>query len=203
MMSLGLVSSALCADLVIVQAFLLIHGVMHGVEPFAGAVDRGAVREMPAVQQVEAHDRVAQVDQGLIDGVVGRRAGERLHIDVDLVGAEAVGCEGLGGAAAGQRLHHVGVFHALVVARVAGAAVVGQAGRVIQDLLLRSSSACLRRDSLRRTDSGRRRTAPRAPPAGRWIRRRSGSACGPGRSDSSWVRSWTSGSSSASLPRNR
>ena len=73
---------------------------------------------------MKSHDRLAQVDQGLIDGVVGGRAGERLHIHVDLVGAVTVGRECLGGAPAGQRLHGVGVLNALVVARVAGAAVV-------------------------------------------------------------------------------
>ena len=42
---------------------------------------------MPAVEQVHAHDDRAGFDQRLVDGVVGGRARERLHVDVDLVGA--------------------------------------------------------------------------------------------------------------------
>ena len=124
------------ADLFVVQPLVLVHGVMDGFEPFPRAVDRRAVREMPAVQKVKSHDGFAQWDQRLVDRVVGRRAGEGLHVDVDLVRSEAVGGERLGSAAAGQCLDHIGVFDALVVARVAIAAIVAQTGRIIQDLFL-------------------------------------------------------------------
>ena len=43
--------------------------------------------EVTAVQQVHAQDGVARVEQGGVDGVVGRRAGKRLDVDKELVGA--------------------------------------------------------------------------------------------------------------------
>ncbi len=91
---------------------------------------------MTAVQQVESHDGLAQGNQGLIHRVVGGCARKRLHVDIDLVRAVTVGSEGLGRAAAGQRLDHVGILHAFVIARVAVAAVLSQAGGVVEDLVL-------------------------------------------------------------------
>src|SRR5258706_15704226 len=91
---------------------------------------------MPAVQQVQAHNCIAGSDQRMIDGVVGRAARERLHVDENLVGGYAVGGEGLGAAPAGQGFDGVGVFDALVVARVGIAPVMGQAAWVIEDFFV-------------------------------------------------------------------
>ncbi len=116
---LGLMLLRQRADLVVVKLLgFFVDRVMHRVEPFAAAVDARAVREMPAEEQVHPQHGLAQVHQRLVDGVVGGSARKRLHVDVDIVGADAVGGKGLGGAAAGQRFDGVGVFHALVVARV-------------------------------------------------------------------------------------
>ncbi len=88
------------------------------------------------MQQVESHHSVAYIEQPQVDGVVGGRAGEGLHVDVDLVGTEAVGGEGFRGAPAGKSLGHIRIFHALVVARVAVAAVFSKTRRVVQNFLL-------------------------------------------------------------------
>ena len=109
---------------------------MHRLEPLAAAVDRRAVREMSAMQQVQPHDGIAEGEQGLIDRVIGRSAGESLHIDEDLVGFVTVRCEGFRRAPASQRLDRVRVFHALVIARIAAAAIMSKSRRIIEDLLL-------------------------------------------------------------------
>jgi len=71
----------------------------------------------------------------MIDGIVGRRAGKRLHVDVDLIGLDAVGGKGLGAAAARQRLDQIHVFNALVVTRVCVAAVVDELFFVVQGFI--------------------------------------------------------------------
>jgi hypothetical protein len=101
----------------------------------ARAVDRRAVRQVPAVQQVHAQDGVAGADQGVVDGVVGRRAGEGLHVDKESSALTPLVANSLGAAPAGQRFDGVGVLHALVIAGVGIAPVVRQPGVVIQDLL--------------------------------------------------------------------
>ena len=53
---------------------------------------------MTAVQQIEAHHHAARLNQRVIDGIVGGRAGKRLHVHVQVVCLDAVGGEGLGGA---------------------------------------------------------------------------------------------------------
>ena len=113
-----------------------VDGVGDDVEVFARAVDRGAVGEMSAVEEVHAHHRVAGLDEGMVHGVVGGSTRKRLHVDVDLVRADAVGGKRLGAAADRQRLDQVGIFDALVIARVGIAAVMGQLGGVIEDFLL-------------------------------------------------------------------
>ena len=75
-------------DLVIVQPLgLQIHRVGHDVIVLARAVDRAAVRQVAAVHQAHAHHRVAGLEQRLVHGVVGGRAGKRLDVDEDLFGA--------------------------------------------------------------------------------------------------------------------
>ncbi len=69
-------------DLAIVGA----DAVLHGVEQLAGEVDLGAVRQVAAVVEAHAEDRVARLQQREIDGGIGLRTGVRLHVGV--VGAE-------------------------------------------------------------------------------------------------------------------
>ena len=106
------------------------------VVQFARQVDRAAVGQVAAVVQCHAHDGIARLQQRLLDGDVGRRAGERLDVDVDLVGGDVVGSKRFGAAPPGQRFNHVGVLHAPVVAPVTVAAVVGQVVLVVQNLVL-------------------------------------------------------------------
>ena len=90
------------------------------VEP-AGEVDLHAVRQVPAVRQVQAHDGVARTDQGVHHRGVGLRAGVRL--DVGVPGAE----QGLDPVDR-ELLDHVNVLAAAVVAlpRIALGVLVGQ-----------------------------------------------------------------------------
>ena len=90
------------------------------VEP-AGEVDLHAVRQVPAVGQVQAHDGVARTDQGVHHRGVGLRAGVRL--DVRVPGAE----QGLDPVDR-ELFDHVNVLAAAVVAlaRVALGVLVRQ-----------------------------------------------------------------------------
>ncbi len=90
--------------------------------------------QVAAVEQIHAHDGIANVDQGVVHGVVGRCAGEGLHVDINLIGREFFCGEGLGAAAAGQGFDGVGVFNTFIIARVGVAAEVGETGRIIQNL---------------------------------------------------------------------
>ena len=68
-----------------------------------------AVRQMPAMGQVEAQHRVARLDGRQIDGHVGLAAG--VGLDVGMLGAEQ-----LLGPIAGQILDHVDMLAAAVIA---------------------------------------------------------------------------------------
>ncbi len=111
-----------------------IDGIRHGVIQLARAAGRGAVRKVAAVQQVHSHQCVAGLQQSVEHGVVGRRTGERLQIDVQTVRRHPIGGEGLGAAPARQRLDRVGILDALVVARVGVTAIFPQTQRVVQHL---------------------------------------------------------------------
>ncbi len=87
------------------------------------------------MQQVEPHHGIADVQQGLIDRIVGGSTRKRLHVDVDLVGGKSIRGERLGGAAAGERFDRIRVFHAFVVARVTVAAVFCQPHGVVENFL--------------------------------------------------------------------
>ncbi len=63
MMSFGWFFFALVADLVHVDAAVGADVVVHGLVELPRAVDRGAVREMAAVRQVEAEERVARLER--------------------------------------------------------------------------------------------------------------------------------------------
>ena len=110
---LGVVLLGQIPHLVVVDIALLIHAVGHHVVVLAGEVDRRAVGQVAAVVQAHAHDGVAVLAEGLIDGEVGLGAGVGLHVGV----ARA---EELLGPLDGDVLHHV---HALAAAVVALAGV--------------------------------------------------------------------------------
>ena len=65
---------------------VLADAVADDLEVLAGEVQLHAVRQVPAVGEVEAEDRVARLEGGEEDGHVRLRAGVRLHVGV--VGAE-------------------------------------------------------------------------------------------------------------------
>ena len=127
-----------CQDGVVVDLLVVrVDGVGDDVEVLAGAVGGGAVGQVPAVEEVHAHDGLAGLDERLVDGVVGGCAGERLHVDEDLFGLDVVGGKGFGAAPVGERFDQVGVFGALVVARVGEAAEGGEALGQVEDLCFR------------------------------------------------------------------
>ena len=67
------------------------------------------VRQVSAMREVQAENRVAGLDERRVRRHVGRRAGVRLHVGV-------LGSEELLGAVARQVLHHVGELASAVVA---------------------------------------------------------------------------------------
>ena len=118
----GFVFEGGLADFSHVDAFGLgIERVMDGFEPFAGQIDIFAVGEVSAVVEVESHDRVARLQGGEQDGLVGLRTGMRLDVDV-------VAMEELLGAIAGEIFDDIDELAAAVVtlAGVAFGVLVGQ-----------------------------------------------------------------------------
>ena len=134
---LGLVGQRQFANLVVVQ---LLGGridiVRHDLVVLARSVDGRAVREVAARDERQAHHHVAGFDQRFVHGVVGGRARQRLHVDEDARRADGGRGKAFGAAAAGQRFDDVGIFHALVIARIAIAAIVAELLVVVEDLLL-------------------------------------------------------------------
>ncbi len=65
---------------------LRVEAVGDDVEPFAADVDRRTVRQVSAVGEVHAEDRVARLQRGQEDSLVGLRS--RMRLDVGEVGVE-------------------------------------------------------------------------------------------------------------------
>ena len=140
----GLASTRGCAQRVVVeQRVLLAHAVRVDLVQAAGDVELHAVREVAAVVELHAEDAVARLEEGVVDGVVGLRAGVRLHVGV-------LGAEQLLGAVDGQLLRDVDELAAAVVAlaRVALGVLVGQDRALAVEHRLRDE--VLRRDHLER-----------------------------------------------------
>ena len=109
-------------DLVVVDlAGGRIEPVLHGLEDLAGEIDLGAVREVTAVVEAHAEQRVAGLHEREVGRGVGLRARMRLHVGV-------VGAEQLLRAVDGELLGHVHVLAAAVVAlaRIALGVLVGE-----------------------------------------------------------------------------
>ena len=114
----------------------------------AAAVDRAAVRKMAAHDQVHAHHRVADIQQGAVYSVVGGRAGKRLDIDVKVLRAQAVAGEEFRRPPPRQGLDDIGVFRAFVIALVRIAAEFRQALVIIEDFPLRLAARVFQRIAL-------------------------------------------------------
>src|SRR5688572_23344933 len=89
---------------------------------------------MSAVQEAESHHGIADVEQSLIDRVVGGRAGESLHVVVDLVSRVTIGRKGFGCTTARQRFDRIRVLYSFVVARVTIAAIMSKSRRIVKNL---------------------------------------------------------------------
>ena len=96
-------------DFVVIDQALIVHAVLHGVEQLAAEVDLGAVGQMAAVGQRHAENGVARIQQRKKHCLIGLRAGMRLHVGI-------IGPEQLLRALDRQRLGHVDVFAAAVIA---------------------------------------------------------------------------------------
>ena len=81
MISFGFVSRAIRSISSYVEQLVVApDAVGHDLEPFAGHVDRRAVRQMPAGGEVEAHEGVAGLEQRQEHRLVHLAAGIRLHV---------------------------------------------------------------------------------------------------------------------------
>ena len=118
----GLVLTRQGGNLIHVDALVVTaHGVRHRLEPLAGIIGGMAVGKMPARRQIEAHESVARLQQGIKHRLVGIGAGMGLHI------GEA-GAEQLTGAIDRKLFGDVDIFAAAIIA-LAGIAfriLVGQ-----------------------------------------------------------------------------
>ena len=129
---LGLLHDGFVVDLL----GLRVDRVVDNLIQLPRAVVRVTMREMPPVQQVHAHDGRTGFHQRGVDGVIGWRAGERLYVDINLIGSHTIGGEGLGAATAGQGFDGIRVFCPLVITRVRVAAEVRQSLGVVEDFFL-------------------------------------------------------------------
>ena len=121
---LGPVDPCQLGDLGIVDVLaLLVHPVVHGVEPLAAEGDLRTVGQVTAMRQGHRQEGVARLQKGAVDGHVG--AGPGVRLEVGMVGAEQ--CLGPFDA---DRLGLVDLGAASVVPapRVALGILVGQGG---------------------------------------------------------------------------
>ena len=125
------------ADTIIVQLLRPgIHAVGDRPVPLAGDVKLRTVGQVTTLEEVQPHQRVPWLHQCPVGGQVGRRAGERLDVDVDMLGAKSTMGKELGATPLGQALDKVDIVHSLVKAPVGVAAVESQLpGHVLQPLL--------------------------------------------------------------------
>ncbi|MNV18417.1 hypothetical protein D3C71_1092400 [compost metagenome] len=107
--------------LVVVDFLMFIQAVAADLEPLAADVQRHAVRQMAPFGQAHAEDAIARLERREEHGLIGLRAGMRLHIG-------RLGAEQLLEAADGQALCLVHDLAAAVIAlaRIAFGVLVGQ-----------------------------------------------------------------------------
>ena len=107
---LRLVLFGQAGQLVVIDALVVAaHAVGNHLIGLARKVERMAVRQVAAVRQVHAQDRVAGLKHRGIGGLIGLRSGMRLHVGV-------LGAEELLGAVASQVLDDVDELAAAVIA---------------------------------------------------------------------------------------
>ena len=95
----------------VVDAAILTDAVGDEVVVLAGHIHRRAVGQMTALRQVHAHDGIAEVQQGKVDGQIGLCAG--VGLDVGVLCAEQLAC-----ALDGDVLHLIHIDAAAVVTPV-------------------------------------------------------------------------------------
>ena len=106
----GLVLERKRLDLIDVDALIgLTQSVADRVEPFAGEVGRGAVRQMPAGIEPHPEDCVAGLGNSEQNGLVRLTAGMRLHIG-------KVATKQLAGPLDREQFHHIDMLAAAVIA---------------------------------------------------------------------------------------
>ena len=105
----------------IIEHFVFIQAVGNGVVELAGNIHRSAVGEVAAVGETHAQNGVARLQYAGIHGLVGLRAGMRLHIGI-------FGAEKFFHAVDGQLLGHIDMLAAAVIAfaRIAFGIFVGE-----------------------------------------------------------------------------
>ncbi len=94
------------------------------------------MRQVPAVQEVHTQNSIAGIDQRLIDGIVGRRTGQGLHVDINIIRVHIGSGKSFGAAPTGQLFDHIGEFNTLIIARIGITAEVSQMAFHIQYLFL-------------------------------------------------------------------
>ena len=120
----GLVLLGQLPNLIIINGLgLFTEAVGHDIVIAARNINRTAVRQMSAVGQIHAHDRIARLDQRKINCIVSRSTAMRLNIG--MVGAKQFAC-----ALAGDILDHVNTLAPAVVtlAGIALGIFIGQTG---------------------------------------------------------------------------
>ncbi len=119
---------------VIIQLF---GGWLHavGYDPVApaGNVELTTVGQMSSLEEVHTHQRVPGLHKSIVDRQVGCRPGERLHVDIDILGRHLGGGKEMGATPLGQCLDEVHVACPFVEASVGIAPVVDQLVVIFQE----------------------------------------------------------------------
>jgi len=94
------------------------------------------VGEVPSLEEIQPHERVTGLEKRVVDGQVGGRAGQGLHVGADALHRGVFVGEALGDSPGGQRFDDVHVIDALVESAVGIAAVTGALVFVIGEKVL-------------------------------------------------------------------
>ncbi len=102
------------------------HPVGNHFVALAGDVEFATVGQVSALEEVQSHQGIPRLQEGVVHGHVGRGTGKGLHVDVDILGAHPFVGEAGRTAPLSQSLYEVHVVYALVETAVGVATVVSE-----------------------------------------------------------------------------
>ena len=92
--------------------------------------------EVTALEEVHAHDRVARLADRIVHRQVRGRAGEGLHVDINVLVIHALVSKDHRCAALSKRLHEVNVIDALIEPAICIASIIGELVGIVEKQIL-------------------------------------------------------------------